>query len=489
MPLSLSPRALSTPENTPRDGSTPPQAEPATKKRKATSTSRGVASLTSGQLAKKRANDREAQRAIRERTKAQIETLERRIEELTSQRPYQELQNALRQRDAVQAENEDIRRRLGSVIAILQPLLGAQGLAEFGSATQQSLRQLSPTRAGYEQDHFQPPTSTRLMNESVATLSTIPPIHSGGYQGPYPDGIAPLSHEQTWQSSRHGLDVQRDRLRQSLELNDTERLSFNFLLDDSKRPPTIPPREDNSSPSGTPFYPSTSCPLSHSVDPPWTKLPKNIAPTCPLDTILLNFLNSRQQDRGHHTTPFYPSLSSLLNFSTTSTIDPVSRLMADIISKFPGISSLPEQVATLFLMFILMRWMINPTQQNYVRIPDWYQPTATQVFTPHPIWIDYIPWPRMRDVVIADHPNYPFENWFIPFTSGMKLDWPYEPTDCLLSAPNRDGDDGPIINPVFERHLMRLENWSVSSSLMETFPTLRGTACERKEAEASGEQS
>ena len=47
--------------------------------------------LTPDQLAKKRANDREAQRAIRERTKGQIEGLERKIQELTSQQPYQEV--------------------------------------------------------------------------------------------------------------------------------------------------------------------------------------------------------------------------------------------------------------------------------------------------------------------------------------------------------------------------------------------------------------
>lgn len=102
---------------------------PPTKRRKPNrSVSRGVANLTPEQLAKKRANDRDAQRAIRERTRTQIETLERKIEELTAQRPYQELQSVLRQKQAVQAENEEIRRRLSSVLAIIQPILGVQGL-------------------------------------------------------------------------------------------------------------------------------------------------------------------------------------------------------------------------------------------------------------------------------------------------------------------------------------------------------------------------
>lgn len=49
------------------------------KRRTGAGSSRGVANLTPDQLAKKRANDREAQRAIRERTKNTIEQLERKI--------------------------------------------------------------------------------------------------------------------------------------------------------------------------------------------------------------------------------------------------------------------------------------------------------------------------------------------------------------------------------------------------------------------------
>src|SRR5262245_26760358 len=90
------------------------------KKRKpANMSSRGVANLTPEQLAKKRANDREAQRAIRKRTKAQIEALERKVQELTSQQPYRDLQAALQQKEAVLAENNEIRRKLLSVMAII----------------------------------------------------------------------------------------------------------------------------------------------------------------------------------------------------------------------------------------------------------------------------------------------------------------------------------------------------------------------------------
>lgn len=115
--------AATSPTNSTSNG-LPPSGK---KRRTSTSGSRGVANLTPEQLAKKRANDREAQRAIRERTKGQIETLERQIQDLTSQQPYQELQHAIQQKEAVEAENEDIKRSLNSVLSIIQSLLAGNG--------------------------------------------------------------------------------------------------------------------------------------------------------------------------------------------------------------------------------------------------------------------------------------------------------------------------------------------------------------------------
>lgn len=98
---------------------------PASKKRRAAPNSRGVANLTPEQLARKRANDREAQRAIRERTKNQIDRLNQRIRDLESQQPYHDLQMVLREKEAVQAENVDIKKRLESVLGIIQPIVRA----------------------------------------------------------------------------------------------------------------------------------------------------------------------------------------------------------------------------------------------------------------------------------------------------------------------------------------------------------------------------
>ena len=131
-------------------------------------------------------------------------------------------------------------------------------------------------------------------------------------------------------------------------------------------------------------------------------------------------------------------------------------------------------------MFLLMRWQIYPTSDNYERMPEWMTPRPSQLFTPHPAWIDYLPWPRMRDKLVGCYQEYPFENWFIPYTSTLSLNWRYEDQDCLLSTGTGEGEELSI-NPVFERHLMRLENWSLGPSFAMAHPKLEDTCRIKRE--------
>jgi hypothetical protein len=79
-------------------------------KRKGT---RSVSTLTPSQLARKRANDREAQRAIRARTKEHIERLERELEEYKSRNSRDEtVQTLLRRNKCLESELQDLRLTL-----------------------------------------------------------------------------------------------------------------------------------------------------------------------------------------------------------------------------------------------------------------------------------------------------------------------------------------------------------------------------------------
>lgn len=334
--------------------------------------------------------------------------------------------------------------------------------------------------------------------QSIRTPSSLP---SPGLQGPTPNwqspaaSIAPDPRSLVMQAQQQ-LQQQRHDMTHNLDMG-PERLGLDFLLDGTQRVNKIPcpngtetdnftqiPRRRetgspghhrNNSEGSYGGYGSPGVEMSGHAAPI-----RNGPPTCPLDSLLLDFLHERQQQaaEGVETPklvgPAYPSVSSLLNPARSIGSHPLSKVFTDILATFPDLSTLPEKVAVLYIMFLIMRWQIAPTQENYDRLPDWVTPRASQLFTPHPAWIDHLPWPKMRDRLVRDYNprDYLFDNFFIPFTTTMSVNWPYEPTDALLSSPD---SDELLINPVFERHLRRLENWSLGPAFAKSFPGLQDT--------------
>lgn len=86
------------------------------KKRPSRAGTRSVTTLTAAQLERKRANDREAQRAIRQRTKDHIDTLERQVRDLTTQletSSSSKMIDLMRRNDELEQENAMLRARMG----------------------------------------------------------------------------------------------------------------------------------------------------------------------------------------------------------------------------------------------------------------------------------------------------------------------------------------------------------------------------------------
>ncbi|KAK1528344.1 BZIP transcription factor [Colletotrichum paranaense] len=503
-------------------------------------------------------SDREAQRAIRERTKNQIENLERRIQELTSQQPYQELQAVQRAKEAVEAENADLKRRLATFIASIQPLISASPpsqrkfvmLGADVSLTNTISNSAPPPPADHPAVFPSPSGSYSHVHQhngpisahnastpnSAASPASIDPTAgwqttpngSGGGGGGGGGPVSDLSPPNHMYAASKMLDQQRQGLRHGLDLG-PERLGLDFLLDQNARVGKIQSGVNGA--QDTPSYnhvpmkhdwtgvgpvthsrsPSLSGPTVHTprsqVDYPQqqsqgqqqqqqqpsssappesralghhTAEVKNCGPTCPLDSLLLDFLHERRQRAADGLStheiigPRYPSVLSLLNPANSKYSHPLSKVFTDILATFPDLSALPQRVAVLYIMFLIMRWQISPTQENYDRLPEWARPRPAQLFTEHPAWIDHVPFPAMRDKLCRDYNprEYLFDNFFVPFTTTLSLNWPYEETDTLLQVPE---SDEVLINPVFERHLRRLENWTLGQAFNQTFPKLRET--------------
>lgn len=421
------------------------------KKRKASGVpgSRGVANLTPEQLAKKRANDREAQRAIRERTRNTIESLERRIRELESQQPFQELQRVMVERDRAIAECEELRNKLSSITQIIGSqhgsIPGTYGVtAGVGAVAPGGLNGTFAI-----DDLIDPSWLTCEPDTELAALtaqqSPLPPLtqpqqaqqHSLYYtsQSGTPGGSAPPQQDthlhpdlrspsfarsgsgapaaahtyatdessmKRWSPTaerssnlQHAVqpnvstfEQQRSPQTQAPQTNGERpgQMGLNYVLDSTQQHTTNSPPE-----ASTHTTPSS---------PTYARLPRNTMPATPLDSLLGDFIarcreqlatgSSMQEVLG----PNYPSFAVLHDPDGPQrhTCHPVSALLIDILSKFPDISELPEKVAVLYIMFLFMRWCICPCEACYARLPEWVRPVPEQLEMAHARWIDNLPW-------------------------------------------------------------------------------------------------
>ncbi|KAK3707908.1 hypothetical protein LTR37_011760 [Vermiconidia calcicola] len=461
--------------------------------------SRGVANLTPEQLAKKRANDREAQRAIRERTKNTIDTLANRIKELESQQPFQELQKVVQERDRALQECEDLKRKLQTVASVVNVPQQAQqgqpqqqpnlheGDAELAALTAQQspLPSLNTIQGPPQYPHH---SATGQPYEQQNLDPDLRSPHSAAHSSPEHQSSAVGSSYQSdatslrkWSPSlEHSSNAQYppanglsydQRLPQPPQVqtqSNGERLGLAYVLEPQQRPSRTSPTSQASAPY-------------ISEKPMHLRQTHNSAPTCPLDALLLDFLANRRQqiEAGvpvHEVAgPEYPFLRALQDPDAPQSHNchPVSALLIDILSKFPDMSMLPEKVAVLYNMFLLLRWQICPCKACYYSMPEWMRPTREQVDMQHAAWIDHVPWPIIRRNLIATYAGgrVKFEEFFIPFTSKLSVNWPYPHDQVLISNP-ADAANPVIMNPVFETHLRDLKNWSMGSIFANEFPFL-----------------
>ncbi|KAI9817094.1 MAG: hypothetical protein M1827_001206 [Pycnora praestabilis] len=488
---------------------------------------RSVNTLTAAQLERKRANDREAQRAIRQRTKDHIDKLERRIAELSADHDASEkLSTALQRNEMLEIEVAKLRTRLQGAAA---PAMGyardpevvmrdagmpiphripsdptlenMKGSPTAMSAT--SLANIPPISTAPSQVAFSDPWQQTPFNNVPRSSISASSVSSGEYS----TDVAPWGPEDVTTST-----AMTDGSAQAYDPSIPPSLNFNFLLDGNNQPVTFigtsggrpnaadAKKNENQMPiiaenpfistpavttEGIPILPRNSAPESVAgfPPPPFVHQPsiysfeipiRNMAPTCPVDSILLGFLQQQRSlainseiSESALIGPKYPSVSSLLNPEAALKSHPVSKVLTDILCSLPDLNSVPERVAVLFILYVLMRWQISPSPLTYDALPDFMTPRPSQLVTHHPIWMDQVAWPDLRDRIINHQDIYDTLEFQALFTAHITVNWPYRPMDALVFQ-----NDEVLMNPVFERHINRLDNWSMGPGFAQRYPEL-----------------
>ncbi|KAH7039655.1 uncharacterized protein B0I36DRAFT_891 [Microdochium trichocladiopsis] len=206
---------------------------------------------------------------------------------------------------------------------------------------------------------------------------------------------------------------------------------------------------------------------------PWERVPQYTKPGAKIEAVLLGIVNSRQQHMSKNqleelARPTFPAISSLLNPEPDSAVDPITNAIGtfgQFTMRAPGV---PERVAGMYLMCNYVRWLLNPCKKTFEQMPAFLRPTETQLFTPHPIWMDIVPWPEVRDLLITNLGTSDSEDYRILAAPNVSLNWPYPVSDIYTGASARE----MRISRVFERHVHDLRNHTLNARLAETFTWL-----------------
>lgn len=89
----------------------------------------------------------------------------------------------------------------------------------------------------------------------------------------------------------------------------------------------------------------------------------------------------------------------------------------------------------------------------------------------------------MREVLVYRFVSMPLDNFFMPYTIGIRVNWPRsEPEHCLEQGNNSFEMNGiPKSQPVLvvtaelERHSDDIGNWSLDQAFAEAIPLLADT--------------
>ncbi|KAJ6092315.1 hypothetical protein N7467_004284 [Penicillium canescens] len=407
---------------------------------------RGIAGLSAAQITHKREMDRKAQRAMRQRTKHRIQELESDIAVF---------KNSFSQREQTMIEEIQVLREQNRQLKFSLESIGQFALGGIPCLPETSLQ--GATVGANANKQTEPSGNDNMQNIDVSGSQLVGAESSQADHASYFTGVgAPEANcpntPRNLQSDRPLLTPlagvfagPNDAFPRSLSNPHSYTHFSNLHTTHGPGPPSGSPR-------------SVAC-----------VLPKHTGATCPLDQILLDFIASRRSmlARGIPSAdvlgPEQLSPSDLLNPAGVSGSHAISRVMAEVLTTFPHVN-LPEKLAFMYLMHLTTRWQISPNSDSYARMPVWIRPTVMQITIPHAAWIDNIPWPRVRDILIGDPDRYPFAVFSELYSQHVTLNWPYDSEDIVV-----DTEDGAALNTIFEKHILRLSNWFAPRQFRDYF--------------------
>ncbi|KAI0098922.1 hypothetical protein GGR51DRAFT_536938 [Nemania sp. FL0031] len=470
-------------------------------KRKGT---RSVSTLTPSQLARKRANDREAQRAIRARTKEHIENLEREIDELRSQQSRdQTVRDLLGKNRALEEEVRRLRESLG----IRNAGPGLQYPNSYNSSSSQPspyghstpeypiVPDLPPYSNVHDTTNVWPASVPCSLPSTVSSPSSpAAPDDFGGNYFPANTSSAILERSSmppTINSPAASIitsdmgfdDVKSVPSRVWMPTTDRHRAHLSNI------PPTTVERVHragvllgvpgenlarHSSPSywGVPVLTSNACCQDDA-------LISGYIANCRRLTDLAGGQPPREVVPGSHSPNIRPLLHAHGHLLASLGLQgPQAQAgpdfpLVDIMTSIFDINGLElplERVGVFLLFKALIAWLVQPTREAYVGLREIFPPQPNQQAIPHPQWMDFILWPHLRSAVIERQVDYNTPEFRHVYCTNLRLkNWPVAVTEAFTV----DFSTGSVYATAeFSEYVWDLRNWGMHENFTRRYPQL-----------------
>ncbi|KUJ07683.1 uncharacterized protein LY89DRAFT_742453 [Mollisia scopiformis] len=130
------------------------------------------------------------------------------------------------------------------------------------------------------------------------------------------------------------------------------------------------------------------------------------------------------------------------------------------------------KVANLYKSMLILKYYFNAGSHNLEKMPEWQRPVQSQKSKRHPLAIDFFPWPALRDRLVRQH-NYYFgtTDFSVNYRHHFKFSWPFNFDDIYAyDHKNRSYQ----LSPLFERYHQDVRCWSLQKAFFDKFPEFIG---------------
>lgn len=475
-----------------------PSSKAGAKPRASRAGTRSVSTLNAAQLERKRANDREAQRAIRQRTKDHIERLERRIQELSG-----EDESTLESHPAFQ----EARKRNAELEAELRRLQATL----YGSEERASSPDASYSDAGYgtpvrDSTSYGNPWASQTVSQpgyaptSVPVAGPAPPptpawapqvtsYTSSGTSSPYqavphvlPSQRGSLSGSQYGSESGGGTPDPLQSYNTSAAAQPEQQHSYSsgradYVWTAPDNPPPAPMTQGQMGVLPNPVLQNLSAPYaSGSSLNVWELQVRFSLPSSPSSAsehLVPGMIQHLKGLRAKGVTgealvgPLEPNLGLVVQQGYSNAVHALTHTISEMVIGIP-FRGFVEKIGILVLVYPVFQWLIANTYETYARLPSHYTPLPCQLQILHPIWTSMIPWPKLREKVITNQEIYATTEFEQLHGASLILNWPFQAQNAIEAA-----EGGWRATEAFTAYARDLQNWSLGDAFSRRYPELR----------------